>query len=177
MSKKSPRRSGSGVTIHDVARHAGVSPMTVSRVINSGPRVREETREKVNASIKALHYSPNLAARNLASAETVMVGILYANSTSAYLSDLLLGSLEQASLSGCQLVLEQCEDIESEKKAMARLSKGGMDGIILPAPLCDSQDVLKAVVDAGIPAVLVTSGRPAPASRPSRSMISRRRAT
>jgi LacI family transcriptional regulator len=162
LSKKSPRRSGSGVTIHDVARHAGVSPMTVSRVINSGPRVREETREKVNASIKALRYSPNLAARNLASAETVMIGILYANSTAAYLSELLLGSLEQASLSGCQLVLEQCEDMESERKAIQRLGLGGIDGIILPAPLCDSQEVLKAVVEANVPAVLVTSGRPAP---------------
>jgi LacI family transcriptional regulator len=162
LAKKNPRRSGSGVTIHDVARHAGVSPMTVSRVINSGTRVREETREKVNSSIKALRYSPNLAARNLASAETVMVGILYANSTAAYLSELLLGSLEQASLSGCQLVLEQVEDGETEKKAMQRISRGGIDGIILPAPLCDSQDVLKTVVEADIPAVLVTSGRPAP---------------
>jgi LacI family transcriptional regulator len=162
VSKKSPRRSGSGVTIHDVARHAGVSPMTVSRVINSGPRVREETRDKVNASIKALHYSPNLAARNLASAETVMVGLLYANSTSAYLSELLLGSLEQASLSGCQLVLEQYADIESEKGAIKRIRAGTIDGVILPAPLGDSQEVLKAVAEAGVPAVLITSGRPAP---------------
>lgn len=162
MAKKNPRRSGSGVTIHDVARHAGVSPMTVSRVINSEPNVRAETREKVNASIKALRFSPNLAARSLASAETITIGILYASSTAAYLSELLLGALEQASLSGCQLVLEQCEDVESERKAIQRLMTGGIDGIILPAPLCDSQDALKAVEDAGIAAVLVTSGRPAP---------------
>lgn len=162
MSKKNPRRSGSGVTIHDVARHAGVSPMTVSRVINAGPRVREETREKVNASIKALHYQPNLAARNLASAETVMIGILYANSTAAYLSELLLGSLEQASLAGCQLVLEQFEDIESEKGAIKRIRGGGIDGLMLPAPLGDSQEVLRAVAEANVPAVLITSGRPAP---------------
>ncbi len=161
MAKKSPRRSGSGVTIHDVARHAGVSPMTVSRVINSESNVRDQTREKVNVSIRTLRYSPNLAARNLASAETVLIGILYANSTAAYLSELLLGALEQASLSGCQLVLEQCEDVESEKKAIQRLTAtGGIDGIILPAPLCDSQEALKAVSDAGIPAVLVTSGPP-----------------
>jgi LacI family transcriptional regulator len=163
LARKSPRRSGSGVTIHDVARHAGVSPMTVSRVINSEGSVRPETREKVNSSIKTLRYSPNLAARNLASAETVLIGILYANSTAAYLSELLLGALEQSSLSGCQLVLEQCEDVESEKRAIQRLTAtGGIDGIILPAPLCDSQDALKAVADAGIPAVLVTSGPPSP---------------
>lgn len=162
MARKSTRRSGSVVTIHDVARHAGVSPMTVSRVINSETNVRDETRARVTASIKALRYSPNLAARSLASADTVHIGILYANSTAAYLSELLLGSLEQSSLSGCQLVLEQCEDLESERKAVQRLIAGGVDGVILPAPLCDSEDALKTVISASIPAVLVTSGRPAP---------------
>ena len=162
MARKNGRRSGSMVTIHDVARHAGVSPMTVSRVINSETNVREETRAKVAASIKTLRFSPNPAARNLASAASIHIGILYANSTAAYLSELLLGVLEQSSLSSCQLVLEQCENLESERKAVQRLIAGHVDGVILPAPLCDSEDALKTVVSAGIPAVLVTSGRPAP---------------
>jgi LacI family transcriptional regulator len=162
VAKKNTRRSVSVVTIHDVARHAGVSPMTVSRVINSESNVRDETRARVAASVKALRYSPNLAARSLASADTVHIGILYANSTAAYLSELLLGCLEQSSLSGCQLVLEQCEGPETERKAVQRLIAGGVDGVILPAPLCDSEDALKTVVSADIPAVLVTSGRPAP---------------
>ncbi len=162
MARKNSRRSGNVVTIHDVARHAGVSPMTVSRVINSESNVREETRARVNVSIKTLRYSPNMAARSLASADTVHIGILYANSTAAYLSELLLGSLEQSGLSGCQLVLEQCKDLETERKAVQRLIAGGVDGVILPAPLCDSEDALQTVASAGIPAVLVTSGRPAP---------------
>jgi LacI family transcriptional regulator len=162
LARKNGRRSGSMVTIHDVARHAGVSPMTVSRVINSETNVREETRAKVAASIKTLRFSPNPAARNLASAASIHIGILYANSTAAYLSELLLGALEQSSLSSCQLVLEQCENLESERKAVQRLIAGHVDGVILPAPLCDSEDALKTVVSAGIPAVLVTSGRPAP---------------
>ena len=134
MARKSTRRSGSVVTIHDVARHAGVSPMTVSRVINSETNVREETRAKVAASIKTLRYSPNLAARSLASADTVHIGILYANSTAAYLSELLLGSLEQSSLAGCQLVIERCDSDEGQ--TIARLVQGGVHGVILPAPLC-----------------------------------------
>src|SRR5438067_1437211 len=59
LARKNARRSGSVVTIHDVARHAGVSPMTVSRVINSESNVRDETRARVAASVKALRYSPN----------------------------------------------------------------------------------------------------------------------
>jgi len=162
LAKKSSRRSGNVVTIHDVAQHAGVSPMTVSRVINSEANVRDETRARVSASIKALRYSPNLAARSLASADAMHLGILYSNPSAAYLSEFLLGSLEQSSVSGSQLVIEQCEGVENEREAIQRLVKGGIDGVILPAPLCDSEQALKAVEDAGIPAVLVASGRPAP---------------
>jgi len=162
LARKNGRRSGSMVTIHDVARHAGVSPMTVSRVINSETNVREETRAKVAASIKTLRFSPNPAARNLASAASIHIGILHASSTAAYLSELLLGALEQSSLSSCQLMLEQCENLESERKALQRLIADGVDGVILPAPLGDSEDALKTVATAGLPAVLVTSGRPVP---------------
>jgi LacI family transcriptional regulator len=161
LAKKNGRRSGSVVTILDVARHAGVSPMTVSRVVNAEANVREETRVKVAASIKALRYSPNLAARSLASADAMHIGILYSNPSAAYLSEFLLGSLEQSSLSGCQLVIEQCGGVENEREAIARLTKGGVDGVILPAPLCDSEEALQAVSAANIPAVLVASGRPA----------------
>ena len=94
MAKKSSRRRGGVVTIHDVAKHAGVSPMTVSRVINGESNVREETRARVAASVKTLRYSPNQAARSLASADTMHVGILYANPSANYLSEFLLGSLE-----------------------------------------------------------------------------------
>jgi LacI family transcriptional regulator len=159
LAKKSGRRSGRVVTIHDVARHAGVSPMTVSRVINAESNVREETRARVAASVKALRYSPNQAARSLASADTTHIGILYSNPSAAYLSEFLLGSLEQASLSGCQLVIEQCEG--NEREAIGRLIKGGVDGVILPAPLCDSGEALHGVQEGGLPAVLVASGRPA----------------
>jgi LacI family transcriptional regulator len=159
MPRKGGRRGGTVVTIHDVARHAGVSPMTVSRVINADSNVREETRVKVAASVKALRYSPNLAARSLASADAMHLGILYSNPSAAYLSEFLLGSLEQSSLAGCQLVIERCESDEAQ--TIARLVQGGIHGLVLPAPLCDSEPVLKAIAEAKIPAVQVASGRPA----------------
>ena len=68
----------------------------------------------------------------LASADTVHIGILYANSTAAYLSELLLGSLEQSSLSGCQLVLEHCEDLESERKASRDKQQSAIRAVLTP---------------------------------------------
>src|SRR4029079_7417081 len=123
MPKKNTRRSGEVITIHDVARHADVSPMTVSRVINGESNVREETRARVAASIAVLRYKPNQAARSLASADAIHIGVLYANPSANYLSEFLLGSLEQSSLSGCQLVIEKCEGAETEVEAVQRLLK------------------------------------------------------
>lgn len=157
---RSSRRSRDGVTIDDVAQHAGVSPMTVSRVINGSTNVRATTRDIVNASIAALNYSPNLAARSLAAANDVRIGLLYSNPSAAYLSEFLVGGLDQASRSNVQLVVEQCEAGDSEAKAAARLVRQGIDGVILPPPLCDSKAVHDVLVQAGVPAVAVASGQP-----------------
>lgn len=162
MARKSARRGGNVVTIHEVARHAGVSPMTVSRVINGETNVRDQTRANVLASIKALRYSPNQAARSLASASAIRIGLICSNPSAAYLSEFLVGCLEQSSINGCQLVVEKCDDPESERAAIAKLESTGADGVILPPPLCDSEVALAAVAEAGIPAVRVATGRPAP---------------
>jgi LacI family transcriptional regulator len=162
LTVKAGRRSRNQVTVHDVARHAGVSPMTVSRVVNGEHNVREATRAKVMASIRALHYSPNLAARSLASANTVRIGLLYSNPSAAYLSEFLVGSLEQSSLSGCQLLIEKSDGPESERKAIEKFAAAGADGVILPPPLCDSKTALAALKSVDLPAVVVATGRPAP---------------
>lgn len=153
------RKSRDGVTIDDVARHAGVSPMTVSRVINGGANVRAKTREIVRASIAELNYAPNVAARMLAAGDDVRIGVLYSNPSSAYLSEFLVGGLDQASRGNIQLVVEQSE-LGGEAEAVARLVRGGIDGIILPPPLCDNQEVHKVLLNASIPGVAVASGKP-----------------
>jgi len=144
----------------EVARHAGVSRMTVSRVMNGAGIVREKTRLAVAASIKALRYSPNLAARSLASAHGFQIGLCYANPTDTYLAEILLGCFTQANVSKCQLVLERREDTEAESDTLARLIENGVDGIILTPPLCNSPVALETLVKAQVPAALVTSGRP-----------------
>jgi LacI family transcriptional regulator len=152
------RRSGAP-TISDVAEIAGVSPMTVSRVINGEPNVRDVTREKVNAAVAALSYAPNRAARSLAGAGQMRIGLLYSNPSSAYLSEFLVGSLEQASRSDVQLIVEKCEIGDHEVEVARHLARGGIDGIILPPPLCDSQAVLDVLFQAGVPTVVVATGR------------------
>jgi len=92
----------------------------------------------------------------------MQVGVLYSNPSAAYLSEFLLGSLHQARISGVQLVIEQCKGIGSEREALQRLAKSGIHGVILPPPHSDSDPALKAVEEAGLPVVLVASGRPSP---------------
>ncbi len=91
------RRKGAAVTIHEVAQRAGVSPMTVSRVVNGNANVRAATRELVMRTVRELNYTPNAAARSLAAASGTRIALIYTNPSSAYLSELLVGALDGAS--------------------------------------------------------------------------------
>lgn len=64
-------------TLYDVARVAGVSHQTVSQVVKSGPNVKAETRRRVEAAIAQLNYTPNMAARTLATAKSHRIGALF----------------------------------------------------------------------------------------------------
>src|ERR1700741_146660 len=89
------------ITIHDVARHAGVSSMTVSRVINKTVNVRTHLKDRVEASLKELNYSMNMAAHSTrAGLSGIRIGILYSNPSSSYLNEVMLGGLEEASRLG-----------------------------------------------------------------------------
>lgn len=161
MAKASKRSRGSA-TIDDVARAAGVSAMTVSRVINAKNNVRETTRAAVRKAIEELNYSPNTAARTLAAGEATHIGLLYANPSAAYLSQFLVGALEGARKTGAHLVLEACEpEGASDQAETARaFLQSGLDGIILPPPLSDSMAVHSEIAAAGMPMVTVAMGLP-----------------
>src|ERR1700722_5535687 len=145
--------------MHEVAKHAGVSPMTVSRALSGDAHVEEATRQRVEAAVKELGYSPNVAARNLARAASLHIGLLYNNPSAAYLNELLVGVLEQSSQAGCQLVLEKC-GARNERTAIERLVREGVAGISLPPPLSDSNAALEAVRAAKVPFIAVATGRP-----------------
>lgn len=132
--------------------------MTVSRVINGEPNVREETRRKVSEAIAALGYAPNPAARSLAGASHVHIAMLYAN-PSAYIAEFLFGGLEQARKQNCQFIVEKCVDGPEIEAEICRIVSGGVHGILLAPPLADSERLIDLLEAQDIPAVLVTSSR------------------
>jgi LacI family transcriptional regulator len=145
--------------MHEVAKHAGVSPMTVSRALSGDAHVEAATRQRVQAAVKELGYSPNVAARNLARAASLHIGLLYNNPSAAYLNELLVGVLEQSSQAGCQIVLEKC-GVRNERAAIDRLLRDGIGGVVLPPPLSDSNIALEALRASNVPFISVATGRP-----------------
>lgn len=153
--EKSQRRRRGAVTMHEVARLAGVSPMTVSRVLSGSAVVTASTRQRVQKAVRRLGYSPNVAARNLAGASTVHIGLLYSNPSAAYLNELLAGVLERSYRTGCQILLAKC-GARNERAAIRRLLNDGVNGIILPSDFARVPETLRA---AGVPYVAVATGR------------------
>jgi LacI family transcriptional regulator len=145
-------------TISDVARLAECSPMTVSRVINGERSVREQTRQAVLEAIRELNYQPNRAARRLAGTDQPRIALLYSNPSASYLSELLMGGLEQASLSDVHLVVERCEFEKDEFAVVRRLTDSGIEGFLLPSPLCDEQPLLDLLTELGLSAVAIGAG-------------------
>lgn len=156
---RKPRSGSRGPTVADVARQAGVSPMTVSRVINCEPNVLPATCDKVDAAIVALGYVPNPAARSLAGGQQCRIALLHANPSAAYLSEFLMGSLAQASVSDVQLIVEHCDLADRPVDLVRRLAGHRVDAVLLPPPLCDDLVLLAALREAGLPMAQIATGR------------------
>lgn len=133
--------------------------MTVSRVINGEGNVRETTREQVLAAIAKLNFAPNRAARSLAGGEQLRIALMFDNPSASYLSEFLMGALEEASRADVHLVVQNCENVAEAKSLVHHLIDGGIKGFILPPPLCDDQSVLDLVTNAGAVAIAVGPGK------------------
>ncbi len=135
--------------------------MTVSRVINDGAPVREETRAAVLAAIRELNYEPNLAARNLVTAGELRIGVIYSNPSAAFMSDFLIGVFEEATSAGARLILVRGENGQAPPlQDLQRLLGSGVHGVVLAPPLGESvlvRDLLRA---AHLPVAVVAAGRP-----------------
>lgn len=157
--KRSLRRKSRAATIGEVARLAGVSPMTVSRVINGLGNVREPTRERVLRAIQELDYTPNLAASSLATAQGTRIALIYSNPSTAYLSELLIGALRASVRTAAQLIIDTWEDHDpAAEQAAARVLGRSVSGVILPPPLCESAAIEAEFAAAGVPVVAIGWG-------------------
>lgn len=148
------------VTINDVAKYAGVSIKTVSRVTNNEPSVKQATVDKVNEAIKALNYQPNLAARNLAGTKSYAIGFIYDNPNAYYIIDMQNGILAACKDKGYELVIHPCnaksETICDELTALVKYSR--LAGLVLTPPLSEDPKVLKALTEIDANYVRIIAG-------------------
>jgi LacI family transcriptional regulator len=156
----------SSITLHDVARAAGVSIKTVSRVLNNERYVREDKRQRVQAAIERLNYRPNMAARSLSGTKSYLLAFLAPSGAVAYVDQLLRGVLTSSQQAGYHLVVEfydpTADDLVAKVQALCASTR--LDGAVLAPGICDSPDVIALLDGLGIAHVSI-SPREALASR------------
>ncbi|MFC4324318.1 LacI family DNA-binding transcriptional regulator [Litchfieldia salsa] len=120
--------------IEDVAKHAGVSPTTVSRVLNNRGYISEQTRKKVQESMKELNYYPNEVARSLFIKRTFLIGLVFPTTNNPFYGQLIF-HLENISASlGYKVLLCNSQNREDkEKNYLTMLQRNQVDGIIAGA--------------------------------------------
>lgn len=157
---RNSRRASRAVNIQAVAELAGVSAMTVSNVVSGRRKVREATREAVLAAVEELGYKPNIAAQALASAGSVRLGLLCGKSENAFLSSILVGTLEASVQLGAQLLLRRSDTVEPAEllAQLEGLVRSGANAILVAPPFCEmlSRDDLAARLD--VPIVAMSPG-------------------
>ena len=146
-------------TIDDVARQAGVSIKTVSRVLNREPNVRQATRDKVLAATKSLGYARNISARRLAARRSFIVALVYRDDdVNYYIPDIQHGALDVCRERGYNLLLHPCQgslgDAADEIEQLVKESL--LDGFILVPPIADSRKLLGQMARQGVPFVRVS---------------------
>ena len=147
-------------TINDVAREAGVSIKTVSRVLNNERYVRAETRAKVETAIAALSFSPSLAARSLAGNRSHQIALIYDNHSPYYIHAIQEGVWARCRQAGVRM-LAQPADVSSLTIAAevgGLIDETHVDGIILSSPVTDCAPVLAELERRGIPFVRISPG-------------------
>lgn len=153
-----PGREGRRATIKDVAAEAGVSFMTVSRVINGHPSVRPATKAAVMAAIDALGYKPNVAARSLVMSGELRIGVIYSNPSAAFMSEFLTGAFEEAASLGARLmILRAPKGGTPSTQSLKTFIASGLSGVLLTPPLGDSVALLRRLAKANLPIATVAA--------------------
>lgn len=147
------------VTILDVAREAGVSYQTVSRVINNKYDVADETRERVRQIIQTLGYRPNAAARSLPSSRTHVLGLITADFSDYFFTQVIAGAEQEARRQGYFLMLGSTERNPSdEPEYLKLLTEQRVEGILFARPSTDlypTDSPIRSLIDGEIPVVAI----------------------
>lgn len=162
VSTNGQHRAGGLATLEEVARLAGVSRATVSRVVNDSPRVSADVRRAVERAIETLGYVPNRAARSLVTRRSDSVAVVITEPTGRLFSDpffprLLRGISAELAARDRQLVLVMPQSPADQRRATGYLSAGHVDGVLLTS--LHGNDPLPAeLATRGVP--VVVGGRP-----------------
>jgi LacI family transcriptional regulator len=144
------------ITIRDVARRAGVSPMTVSRVINDSGTVSRETRRRVEEAIAALGYVPSRLARGLSAQRTGTLAVIVPDVANPFFTLIVRGAEDVARRAGFRVILcDTRADLVVEREVVEEMIAHRVEGIVI-APVSDrSREPLRRLAAFGIPFVLV----------------------
>jgi LacI family transcriptional regulator len=126
-------------TIRDVAREAGVSVATVSRVFNDSGPVNETTRRRIQDVARRLRYAPDSAARSLITRRTHTLGVLLPDLYGEFFSEVIRGIDQTAQASGYHLLVSSSHNERDEIEAALRTMRGRVDGLIVMTPDVDAQ--------------------------------------
>jgi LacI family transcriptional regulator len=141
------------VTITDVAREVGVSPQTVSRMLNNKTEISPETRARILEAVQRLGYRPSSLARSLVTRKTNTLGLVIPDVANPFFSEVAYGAEEAAHDAGFSLLLcNTVEDPQREVEALHTLEAQRVDGVLLCSSrlsedaLCRMMTKLPAVV-------------------------------
>lgn len=142
-------------TVLDVAKLAGVAPITVSRVINNAGYISQETKEKVEAAIQELGYVPNTLARGLRSKKTNSIALVVADITNPYFTSMARGVEDVAGSNGYTVIYCNTDESEAKEDKYANiLVQRQVDGVLL-VPACGNARTIRYMNNNNIDVVVL----------------------
>jgi LacI family transcriptional regulator len=146
-----PAAAVGNATINDIARLAGVSKKTVSRVINHSPLVRPDTRGKVETVMREHGYMPDPMARGLAFRRSFLIGMVYDNPSAQYIVNMQNGALESLRGSGFELVVHPCDSRRDDYIEGVRrfVTQQRLHGVILVPRVSEDQALVEMLAQVG----------------------------
>ena len=147
------KNTANSITIYDVAREAGVSDATVSRVFNNKDNVREATRQRVRDAADKLGYVANLQARSLAGGKSNIIGLLVPGLDTTYIGEVVRGIDHELAKANYELMLYTTRRRDGAEY-LKYIANSLSEGLLLVVPLL-SQTYLKALKNLNYPYVLI----------------------